>query len=72
MQRANWYAKAPDLLASLLGYEHQNSVINTLKDKLWIVSGSFNTNERLDFLELSMTFILTEEGKKHVADVIEM
>lgn len=48
-----------------MGYEHDKSMTNVLKDKGWIMSESAGLDEEnMDFSMMKTSFVLTEEGKK--------
>jgi len=45
---------------------------NALKDKGWIMSESAGLDEEnVDFSMVKTSFILTEEGKKHIPEITE-
>lgn len=71
--RAQWYIKSQHFIGNLIGYEHDKSMTNILKDKGWIMSESAGLDEEnMDFSMMKTSFVLTEQGKKHIPEIVEM
>ncbi|XP_072378295.1 nardilysin-like [Diabrotica undecimpunctata] len=73
-QKYEYKSKAVKYLSHLLGDKGKGSILSYLKKHMWALSldafSEFDNNSIFSFLTLNI--VLTEEGLKHVFDVIEV